>query len=59
MTEGESEDATPAPLFEEKEPEQPVAQEAQAEEGLPQPIRGGYFDRMSAKLREALHRRSR
>ena len=35
MTEGESEDATPAPLFEEKEPEQPVAQEAQAEEELP------------------------
>jgi hypothetical protein len=56
MTEGESDEATPAPFFEEREPEEPVAQEA--EEELPQPIRGGYFDRMLSKLREALHRRS-
>jgi hypothetical protein len=56
MTERESDDATPAPLFDEKESEGPVAQEA--EEELPQPIRGGYFARLSAKLREALHRRS-
>jgi len=56
MTEEERDEATPAPFFEEKKPEEPVAQEV--EEELPQPIRGGYFDRMSAKLREALHRRS-
>ena len=57
MTEGESDEATPVPFFEEKELEEPVAQDAEEEE-LPQPIRGGYFDRMSSKLREALHRRS-
>lgn len=29
------------------------------EQPLPQPIRTGYFDRLSARLREALHRPSR
>ena len=53
----ESDDATPAPLFEEKKPEEPKVQDM--EEELPQPIRGGYLDRMSAKLRESLHLRSK
>jgi hypothetical protein len=57
MTQDESDEGTPAPLFEEKEPEERAAQEAPEEE-LPQPIRGGYFDRMAAKLRKALQRRS-
>ncbi len=35
----ESDDATPAPLFEEKKPEEPKVQDT--EEELPQPIRGG------------------
>jgi hypothetical protein len=41
------------------EPEEDKPEPAKSAEPLPQPIRGGYFDRLSARLREALHLSSR